>query len=416
MASNGNSPREYRIPVSKNHLRSLKDPHHEGISIHHAYIKVRDFPSGRIPDDVNPRSHEDLRGRVKDAIRESLSQYPKWFHMLNRGLLVIADKAWYDNRTELLHLVLTSDEECGVADGATTDRVIRDIKHAISPAEFEKLTEEEIPKHLKDAYVHMEVISGGVGDMLVPLTRARNTANQVKEFAIENLGGGFDWLKEVIAGSKFHGKIRFRENDPEPVDVRTVLALLTLFHPSWNALGKEPVVAYTSKGSVLTYYQDEKWRQGFEVLKPVVVNILELYDHVHANFEPQYRKYKKSIDKGTKLGQRKEVRYSAEKPFKLALTGYETHYFISDGWLYPLLGAFRMLLKFPRTNRGTVEWLTEPTDFYDEFGSHFVADVAEQSEALGSNPNATGKSRPLWNNLRTKMELYRMKLEVSSRE
>jgi hypothetical protein len=131
-----------------------------------------------------------------------------------------------------------------------TDRVIRNVKRGVSAAEFEKLTEAEIPDYLKQAFVHVEIISGSLTEMLVPLTRARNTSNQVKEFSIENLGGGFNWLKDVIEGSQFRGRVRFRENDPEPVDVRTVLGLLTLFHPKWNEIGKEPIVAYTAKGSI----------------------------------------------------------------------------------------------------------------------------------------------------------------------
>jgi hypothetical protein len=414
MASIGTSVgvREFRIPVSQQYVRNLTDPHNEGLSIHHAYVRVRDFPSGEIPDDVNPRSHEDLHGGIKTAIEETLEKSPEWFHILNRGLLVIAKKAWYDNRTQTLHIVIASNEEGGLADGATTDRVIREVKKAVSAADFKTLAEAEIPKHLKDAFVHVEVISGGIGEMLVPLTRARNTSTQVKEFAIENLGGGFNWLKEVIEQSKFHGRIRFRENNPQPVDVRTVLGLLTLFHPKWNELKKEPVIAYTSKGSVMSYYQDEEWRPGFEMLHPVVVDILDLYDYVHVNFPHQYEKYKKSHDKGSRLGGRKEVRYNEEEPYRLPLTGGQTHHFISDGWLYPLLGAFRLLLDFPKTSRGTVKWLADadPKSFYDEHGWEFVADICDQSEALGSNPNATGKSRPLWNNLRTKMELHRMKL------
>jgi hypothetical protein len=37
--------------------------------------------------------------------------------------------------------------------------------------------------------------------------------------------------------------------------------------------------------------------------------------------------------------------------------------------------------------------------------------VVDQSESLGRNPAATGKSRPLWNNLRKSMELHRMKID-----
>jgi hypothetical protein len=408
--SNPSAVREFRIRVDKNLIRSFDDPHDKLLGIHHAYIRVKDFPSGAIPDKVNPRSHEDLSGRISDAIKESLEDSTTWFHLVNRGLLVVAQKAWYDTRTEMLHIVIDSEDDGGVADGATTDRTIRNVKQAVSAADFDKLTDAEIPEKLKQAYVHVEVISGSPPDMLVPLTRARNTSNQVKEFAIENLGGGFEWLKTLINNSTLRGRIRFRENDPEPVDVRTVLGLLTLFHEKWNEGKKEPVVAYTGKGSVMKYYQDEDWRPGYEALAPVVIDILTLYEYIHANFNAQYEKYKATQDKGSRLGGRKEVRYTGNE-WTLPMTGFKTKHFISDGWLYPMLGAFRMLLDFPKTSRGAVKWIVpDAKKFYDDNGSAFVADVCDQSESLGNNANATGKSRPLWNNLRTKMELHRMKI------
>jgi hypothetical protein len=414
--STQDSSREYRFKVPPDNIRSFKDPHSAELHIHHAYVPVRSFAHGKLPDDVNPRSHEKLTGRVPEAIEESLKAQPKWFHNLNRGLLVIAQKAWYDNRSQMLHILINSPEEGGLADGATTDRVLAKAKNSVSSTDFESLAEGEIPEHLKDAFVHLEVISGEIGEMLVPLAGARNTSNQVKEFALENLGGGFDWLKETIESSELRGRVRYRENDPQPVDVRTVLGFLTLFHPKWTEAGKEPVIAYTSKGTILDYYREPEWRSGYESLRPVVVDILKLYDYVHVNFQVQYEKYKQSLGTGSKLGKRSEVRYSNKRSFKLPLTGSTTKYFIPDGWLYPLLAAFRMLLEVPKAGRGQIKWLTDPQDFFDEHGREFVADVVEQSESLGSNPQSTGKSRPLWNNLKTKMELHRMKLERTKLE
>ena len=406
--------REYRFPVSRRLIRSFPDPHNPDLQIHHAYIPVRLFQHGKLPDDVNPRKHERLPGRVPEAIQKSLKESPEWFHLLNRGLLVLAQKAWYDNKTETFHVLITSDQDGGLGDGATTDRVIKLEKDSISKADFETLTESEIPQHLLDAHVHIEVISGDLGDMLVPLTGARNTSVQVKGFALENLGGGFDWIKDVLESSEFKGKIRYKENDQQPVDVRTVLALLTLFHPKWNEKGKEPVIAYSGKASVLGYYQDDDWKTGYKVLCPVLVDILHLYDYVHLNFPKQYEVYTKNAKgTGSKVGGRKEVKYKDGREFKLSLTGKQTKYFIPDGWLYPLIGAFRMLLVFPKDGRGKVEWITPPEPFFDKYGHEFVADIVEQSENLGRNANATGKSRPLWNNLRKSMELHRLKLEIS---
>lgn len=361
--------------------------------------------SGRTSNEVKPKKSRHL------LAEESLKEKPESFHLLNRGLLVLAQTAWYDNKTHLFHVIIDSPQEGGLADGATTDRVLRDAKQAVSPADFDTLSEAEIPNFLKDAFVHVEVISGEIGEMLVPLTGTRNTSNQVKEFSLENLGGGFDWLKQEIEASEIRGRVRYKENDPQPVDVRTVLALITMFHNKWNEIKKEPVIAYTSKGSILDYYRNEDWRAGYEQLRPVVVDILRLHEHIHVEFETQYENYKDTLGTGSKLGKRKEVRYSDKKPFKLPLTGGETHYFIPDGWLYPLLASFRQLLAFPKNGRGTVKWVTDPQTVFDKFGHEFVADIVEQSYALGQNPNATGKSRPLWNNLRTKMELYRVKFD-----
>jgi hypothetical protein len=163
--------------------------------------------------------------------------------------------------------------------------------------EFEKLGEHEIPSNLKEAFVHLEVISGGLNEMLVPLTRARNTSNQVKEFAIENLGGGFDWLKEVIENSQFRGRVRYRENDPEPVDVRTVLGILTLFHPKWNELGKEPVIVRVGDLS-----------NGLRSLRPSMMrtgwSLSVMYANNLRHWEAIQTRQEKAGRCGTILGQR----------------------------------------------------------------------------------------------------------------
>ena len=408
----GEYPKEYRFKVSTDNVRSFKDPHNPELQIHHVYVRVRDFAHGKLPDDVNPRSHEDPSGCVPEAIQTTLETTPQWFHLLNRGILVLAQKCWYDNRTQSLHIVINSPDEGGVADGATTDRVIQRAKDEVSLADFTTLAEEEIPAHLKEAFAHLEIVSGTIGDMLVPLTRARNTSNQVKEFALENLGGGFDWLKTMIEESEFRGRVRYRENDREPVDIRTILGLLTLFHPKWDEEGKEPVVVFSSKGMVLDFYQKSEWKQGYEALRPVVLDILRLAEHIHLEFPAQYNKAKADAGRNGRLGGRKEVRYYEKHPFTLPLSREQTKYVIPDGWLYPVLASFRMLLIFGKN--GKTKWVTEPKTFFDERGYELVGDVADQSESLGRNPAATGKSRPLWNNLRKSMELHRMKIDRSA--
>ena len=65
-------PREYRFKVSQDCIRSFKDPHNPELQIHHVYLPVREFAHGLLPDDVNPRSHEKVTGRVPNLIETSL--------------------------------------------------------------------------------------------------------------------------------------------------------------------------------------------------------------------------------------------------------------------------------------------------------------------------------------------------------
>lgn len=402
-------PHEYRIPVTQEFVRSVKSPHShlEHLSIIHALIQVRDFPNANIPDKVNPRCHEKIKmaSRVPEAIEDTMRDDPELFHLLNRGCLILAKKAWYDNQTRTLHFIIESEDEHGMVDGATTDRVLARLKQQVSNADFSKLNDEEIPESFKEAYIHVEIIAGDIdADLRLKLADARNTSEQVKEFSLLDLGDKFNWLKDVLENSELKGRIRYRENEQKPVDVRTVLALLTLFHPAWlKDSDKEPIVAYTGKGAVLDLYEKQDWAVGYEKLAPVVVDILKLYDHVHIKFQERYMAY---VGTHAKLGRRREVRYieDPKKAKELPITRWKTQYVLPDGWLYPLLAAFRVLLDWPKAGRGEVKWITDPFRYFDKYGAELVADVIDQSEELAHNPNAAGKSRRLWRGLRMSIE------------
>lgn len=407
-------PHEYRIPVAQDYIRNIKHPYGDGISIIHALIKVKDFPNRALPDKVNPRSHEkiNMKGRIPTAIEGTLRENPEIFHLCNRGCLIVAKKAWYDNQTRLLHFVIESDEQHGLVDGATTDRVIYNLKKEVATADFDKLKDEEIPDFFKKAYWHIEIVSGEIDDGLrLSLADARNTSEQVKEFSLEDLGNGYAWIKEVLENSEFKDKIRYRENEPKPVDIRVVLALLTMFHQNWGE--KDPVVAYNAKGTVIDIYRDQDFREKYERLSPVMVDILRLYETIHAGFQDQYMK---AYGPNAKLGRRTEVRYVEKivRAKQLPLTGLKTQYIIPDGWLYPVLASFRVMLRFPKNGKGDVTWLVDPFQYFKDYGHELILDLIEQSEELGRNPNTTGRSKRLWSGLRMKVENRLLKMGILS--
>lgn len=402
-------PHTYRFHVGPDYVRKFTDPTNPSISIHHAYLPVIEYKREMLPDDVNPRSHEDLTGRVPKAIESTVANSPNDFHLLNRGVLVLAQSCTYDNQTKMLEITLTNAQDGGIADGGTTDRVLARMLDAAT-LKNQKLTAEEMVDCLKSAYVHVEIISGDYGNKLVALAGARNTSNQVKEFALDNLDHKFDWLKVQLESSELADKIRYRENDPEPVDIRTVLAIMTMFHPRWELEQKEPVVAYSAKGGILSYFRDEDWLPGYIQLKGVVSDILQLFDYIHVNFQPQYAVFNRETkDAGSKFGKRREVTYVKGRKKILPLTETEVEYVVPDGWLYPVVASLRMLLNFPKGK--SASWAMDPFQYFDKWGYELVGDVVEQSAAYGFNPQTVGKTRPVWSNLRGKVKLKRLELE-----
>ncbi len=398
---------QLQIPVSRQHIRSIETPGGLDVRILHAYVKIADFPHGDIPEDVNPRSHDEnaLKSRVARAIQESVESRPEDFHLLNRGLLVIASRAWYDNQQELLHIHIGSSEQGGLADGATTDRVLSRIKRDAKAL----VNEHSLPDFIEKAYVHVEVIAGegiAANEAVLRLTDARNTSIQVKPWSLADLGGKFDWLKEIIENSRFKGKVRYEENGKEPVDIRQILGLLTLFHPNWDSAGRQPIVAYTGKGRLLQgYYEKPDWNSGYRALAPVILDILDLYEYVKLSFE---RAYKDAIGTNARLGKRKEIDYRDKPIIRLELTGRFTQYGIPDGWVYPILGSLRGLLH--KSTDGSMRWDVDPKEFFTTCGPKLVQDVVEMSEQLGRNANSTGKSRVLWQSLHQTVELQRLRM------
>jgi hypothetical protein len=170
-------PHTYRFHLNSDLVRKFQDPANPGIMIHHAYIPVTEFKRELMPDDVNPRSHEEMSGRVPKAIESSVANNPEDFHLLNRGVLVLAQTCAYDNNTKMLEITIDNPTDGGIADGGTTDRVLARMLDA-NVLKNQNRTAEEMIRSLNSAFVHVEVISGAFSNKLVALAGARNTNNQ----------------------------------------------------------------------------------------------------------------------------------------------------------------------------------------------------------------------------------------------
>ncbi|MCB1058893.1 MAG: AIPR family protein [Calditrichaeota bacterium] len=300
----------FRIPALAGLVRHLDDPTDPERSSHHALIRLADLPPD-IPKDVNPRD-QNLNSRVSNDIREGLREHSVFFHLLNRGITIIASSAFYDTKraefvidvpsngdvfsdSALENSALvddksphhggssdSSDDEkiidmdewigdatFGIVDGGHTYAVIQQAK---ANAELDT----NLARSLKNAFVRLEVLVGvdrvqldEMRRLTTAIARARNTSAQVRPQAIANLDRQFDWLKDLLneRNRPYRNIIAYRENQGKAeadargvkmIDIRDVVQLLTIFHPKFLTDESQPVIAYSSAERCLMNYINEQ--------------------------------------------------------------------------------------------------------------------------------------------------------------
>lgn len=387
----------YQIPVSKEQLCILRDPSNQGHRVINAFVKISDLPMN-LPTDVNPRA-QNTESRVARQIQNGLLEHSDVFHLLNRGLTLTAFDAKYDGKNERLNLEL-ADGYYGLVDGGHTYATIR--KNLPQPLDEESDNIPDVPDFLESGFVKVSVLVGVKGDLLVDIARSLNTSAQVKDESLANLEGSFDWLKETLAKMEFGSKIAYRENEDDekfPIDVREIVALLTLFHPNFQESETPPILGYTSKGRCLDLFRKDT--DGYKMLRPIIPDILKMYDYMHLNFESVYREVggfkglneddKPKTKKSVKLAKVSGVRHIKEG-FPLYYLGETAHYLFSDGWLLPMLSSMRAVVGYKTVAR----WKADPYKFFDKVGRGLVQMTLERSVSLGRNPNAVGKDKSHW--------------------
>lgn len=363
------------------------------------YPRLIDYPSRKLGDSNNPRGHSPdcLKNSVMRDAEVTLREFPEKFHLINRGLTILAESFEYKNGQATITI---SNSNHGVADGASSETLLAKAQALVAKAQEKNAAlpeneREEIPDFLERGRLRIELITGIKDHSLIAqIVQARNTSRQVKGFSMANFTGSFDFLKEELEkeGSPFKGKIAYEEG-ADGFSVLNVLSILTLFHPEFDTLSDEgkvkaPVIAYANKGSLPKRLENEELLKGYKSLSPILIEILSLYEYIYANFE---KAYSVAFHNKVKLGRRKgfDSRLLDEEKITLPLTGLVSNYRIENGILYPLVAAFRSLVRISR--QGEASFKRSAPKFFDEHGPRLVSHLIEELDQEAT-PNALGKS------------------------
>jgi hypothetical protein len=417
----------YRISALAEHVRSIKDPTNENTRIVHALVNINDLPQD-IPLDPDPRRPKD-QGAVPKRILNSLKTNDGRFHLLNRGITISVKHYEFDNKKNILTLVVPQDDDkYGIIDGGHTYDVItktvteeRNRLRALAENDTSGEGNNSFDGRVfDDQFVHLEVLER-IENHLADIAEARNFSVQLKAWSLANYRDEFEWLLEALGKDYAKKTIKVSENDEQPVGILDIIQVLSAINPTLYAEEKPAQEAYKNAGKLLDYFIAPDDKYGFKKLAPVSRGILNLYDYVRYNFGKMYNAPDETGKRGL-FGKRKEAKEAKQKR---AAKSKATYYWldplsgpkagndvVDKGLALPLISGFRVLLE---EKDGQYYWLTDPVKFFDEYGSKLVRTIMNASDNAGNDPFIVGRDPQVYRQLTSEVRRWYLEGQFENR-
>jgi hypothetical protein len=334
------------------------------------------FQLGQIPW-VNPR-HPNAHSQMARTITASAFENRGKFHLLNRGVTLIAEDGKLEHET--LSVSFGTAEKRGLVDGGTT---VGALLAAIAGG-FNQSQEKS-----EQQFVKVQVFCGSWTDEeVVDLAEALNTSVQVDAFSIANLSGKFDWIKEALKSRKLPFKVSYFKNDDGEVSIENIIQWMALF------MVDEPSTAYSSKEKCLDHY--EKNVSEYEKCADVLVDMIRLSEYIPLHSKIQYnapgdKKFKKLaiISDSTK-----------GSTYNLPVLGEAIDFAPHKAWVFPLLASLRPALD---KSKKPYKWKMDPFKLFDRLAPELMSRVNRSYLSLQTF-NAVGRNPDLYELLAEKVE------------
>lgn len=348
-----------------------------------AICDVKQLPDN-IPMDTNPREQK-LTTNVAKRIKTSLLDVSTLnFYLLNRGLLLSAKSVNFNNYSSELTITFEDFEVHGDVDGGHTYKIILENRDQLDEGE---------------QFVKIEILTG-VENIFQSLAAARNTSVQVQDKSIAELEDRFDIIKDTLANEPYIGRVFFKENDFGDIDVADLLAILNMFNiDRYNGMESFPTNSYSSKKKCIDLYIDyhkkfgESQENPYVKMIPIMSDIFKLYDEIETNMNSFYRR---KYPNGRYGGTKGVITPKNGQLFKSKFLQNDIDVASPNGFIYPILGAFRALVA---EDSGKYVWKKNPFAVLDEIGPDLVDSTVSMSRSLGNNPQSVGKDTNMWKTL-----------------
>lgn len=374
-------------PAPENQKDSYKN-----VTLYYLLVNVKDLPEN-IPMEVNPRKPK-MTTNVAIAIKNAVTDPDCDFYYNNRGIVISAKEVkTIPNTSEVLIDIgdRNNDDDLasyGILDGGHTYTAILDKRNDIADDQ--------------DQYVRIEVITNVPN--IAKLSDARNTSVSVSDITLYNLDDKFNDIKEAIKEQPWSKDVAYKDNDKQRINVSNLLKLMYAFDILKFPNDKNaPVQSYSGKAQVFKRFKevydniDSKEYKFYRALINELPTLVKLYDSIEHDIGDKYNTYKRNMGvktphfgnvSGVEIGKGDNV----SGKFKTFFLQNDVNYNTSSGYIYPIFGAFRPLLKW-NEKENKIEWIFDPIKIWnDGTGVTIVQNIFETSR----NAQLAGKDKQLW--------------------
>lgn len=365
----------YRFKV--NAVRTIKSPSDPTVTTYYTWVNFKDLPKD-ISLDVNPRKPKMTTSVAKqliNAVKDSESD----FDINNRGIVITAKEVTFENSKGLLSIDLDDNKlRYGILDGGHTYTAIIENRDKV-PSDIEK-------------FVKLEIFVGENLDVSA-LADARNTSVQVSDIALFELDDKFDFIKEAVINEPYAEEIAYKDNDNKRIPIANLLRLLFAFNVKrYPDDSQVPIAAYSGKATVFKDYKKQYSLNPniYRKLAPQLPKLVELYETIQSEIGNKYRQFKlEEESKNAKFGKVRGV--ESKGNIKTDFTQTSIDYSVPNGFLMPIFGAFRALVKIDKIT-DDISWEFDPIDVWKKAGVRLVQNTFDTD----TNPQQVGKSKTLW--------------------
>ncbi|KGR88798.1 AIPR family protein [Lysinibacillus odysseyi] len=355
-------------------VRTVTAPSNPNVTTYYAWTEFQDLPEG-ISLEVNPRKPK-MNTSVAKQLISAVKSPDNGFELNNRGIVITANSFKFHTNDSMAELDLGDDpKKFGILDGGHTYQAIIDNRKYLS-------------RDTKK-YVKLEILVGEDLDVSA-LADARNTSAQVSDIALFELDDKFGFIKEAIKQEVYANDVAYKDNDNKRIPVIELLKLMFAFNiKRYPDDSSAPVSAYSGKASVFKDYKNsfDSNPNIYEQLALQLPKLVELYEKIETELPKKYQEFKNEEGRTGRFGSLRGV--ESNGTFSTLYTQQTLSHEISIGFILPIFGAFRALLK---EKDGILKWNFDPIEIWEKAGLRLVQNTFDTD----TNPQQVGKSKTLW--------------------